>query len=94
MRDALPTAAQVAALVITGLMVVCRLLPGAAAPGTSLAGDLDVKAAFVLNFIRLVNWSNVPEEQNYGELPVPARRTLASHRARKPPGSHASQPGR
>ena len=70
MRDALPTAAQVAALVITGLMVVCRLLPGAAAPGTSLAGDLDVKAAFVLNFIRLVNWSNVPEEQNYGELPV------------------------
>ena len=32
--------------------------------------ELEVKAAFVLNFIRLVGWPSVPEEGNGTELPV------------------------
>jgi hypothetical protein len=39
---------------------------GAADP---IPGEFELKAAFVLNFIRLVNWASVPEE-NGAELPV------------------------
>lgn len=34
------------------------------------AEELDVKAAFVLNFIRLVNWGNVSGEDNAATLPL------------------------
>jgi YfiR/HmsC-like len=69
-RDVLRAVVQVGAMVASGLMLVCRASPGAAATDAVTAGELDVKAAFVLNFIRLVNWSNVAEEANQRELPV------------------------
>lgn len=69
-RDGLRVTSQVVAVFASGLMMVCRALPGAAATENAPAGDLDVKAAFVLNFIRLVNWSSVPGEQNSRELVV------------------------
>jgi hypothetical protein len=34
------------------------------------ASDLKVKAQFVLNFIRLVNWTAIPGEPNPAQLPV------------------------
>jgi len=36
----------------------------------SAPSDLEIKAAFVLNFIRLVMWSHMPGERNSRELPV------------------------
>lgn len=33
-------------------------------------GEFELKAVFVLNFIRLVNWGGVPGEENGSELPV------------------------
>ena len=70
MDNVLRIAVRVAAIVASGLMPVCSTLRGADAADTRPAGDLDVKAAFVLNFIRLVNWSNGPGEQDKRELPV------------------------
>lgn len=32
--------------------------------------ELEVKAAFVLNFLRLVNWEAVPGEENASSLPI------------------------
>jgi hypothetical protein len=66
----LRTVAQAAAMVAFGLMLLCRPVAGTAATDAAPAGDLEVKAAFVLNFIRLVNWSEVAGEANNRELPV------------------------
>ncbi len=38
-------------------------------PQSEPAGEFELKAAFVLNFIRLVNWADVPGE-NSADLPV------------------------
>ncbi len=38
--------------------------------GADPPADLGVKAGFVVNFIRLVNWLSIPGEQNSAVLPV------------------------
>ena len=40
------------------------------APAAELPGEFELKAAFVINFIRLVNWAGIPGEGSSSELPV------------------------
>jgi hypothetical protein len=44
-------------------------LPGST-PGGPPPGEFELKGVFVLNFIRLVNWTNVPGEGTRPDLPV------------------------
>jgi uncharacterized protein DUF4154 len=39
-------------------------------PSDPLPGDLEVKAVFVLNFIRLVNWASLPDDQHGAGLTI------------------------
>ncbi len=35
-----------------------------------MRSELEIKAEFVMNFIRLVNWKNLPDDRDAGNLPV------------------------
>jgi hypothetical protein len=64
------TLSRVAALLEIGLVLFCGASEAASGPEAAPAPDLEVKAVFVINFIRLVNWSEIPGEANPAELPV------------------------
>jgi len=60
----------------SGVVLLCwtsaltNLAAGEMRAAPELPGEVDVKAAFVLNFLRLVNWGPVQGEQNPDLLPV------------------------
>ena len=63
------SAAAVAFRVLALFSVMTVLFPGFVNAETA-ADELAVKSTFVLNFLRLVNWTEVPGEVKPSELPV------------------------
>src|SRR5690349_19845391 len=66
----LRVALQVAVFASLRLIAICNPLPGATTQDPVTPGELELKAGFVLNFIRLVNWTNISGEPDNRELPV------------------------
>lgn len=55
---------------LAALAVVCAAVPIPAGVSDVPPDELDVKAAAVLNFIRLTRWTDIPGEVNRAEIPV------------------------
>jgi hypothetical protein len=73
MNDVFP-AARRRVLVWAAALCALALGPAGALRGAALAEppptEMQVKAAFVLNFIRLVNWAGIPGDESNPALPV------------------------
>ncbi len=75
MSDAVPAVYR-SLLLRAAAVCVLALAPagppalGAAASAEPPPSEMQVKAAFVLNFIRLVNWAGIPGDEGNPELPV------------------------
>lgn len=57
-------------LMIWAMLLACPASVRSGTPSETPPGEFELKAAFVLNFIRLVNWGTIPGEEISSELPV------------------------